>query len=167
MLSPDLLSAAESTLATLRAAGLTMATAESCTGGLVAAALTAIAGSSDVLECGFVTYTNAAKTAMLGVPTDLFASDGAVSEKVARAMAEGALAHSTAAIAVAVTGIAGPGGATPGKPVGLVHFACARRGGGTVVDAEIFPGDRSEIRHQAALTALKLAAAAASPPPPP
>jgi len=167
MVSPDLASAAESTLASLRAFGLTMATAESCTGGLVAAALTAIAGSSDVLECGFVTYTNAAKTAMLGVPAALFASDGAVSEKVARAMAEGALAHSTAAIAVAITGIAGPGGATPGKPVGLVHFASARRGGATVVHAEIFPGDRGEIRRRAALTALTLAAAAASPPPPP
>ena len=158
---------AESTLAVLRAAGLTLATAESCTGGMVSTVLTAIAGSSDVVECGFVTYTNAAKTRMLGVDATLFDSDGAVSEAVARAMAEGALRHSCADIAVAITGIAGPGGATPGKPVGLVHFACARRGCATVSRAEIFSGDRGDIRRQATLTALALAVAAASPPPPP
>ena len=110
------------------AAGLRIATAESCTGGLVAARLTEIPGSSTVVDRGFVTYSNAAKTEMLGVPAGLIAQHGAVSEAVARAMAEGALARSGADVAVAVTGIAGPGGATAAKPVGLVHFAVARAG---------------------------------------
>ena len=112
-----------------RERGWRLATAESCTGGLVAALLTEIAGSSAVVERGFVTYSNEAKTGMLGVPPDLIAAHGAVSELVARAMAEGALLRSRAEVAVAVTGIAGPGGATELKPVGLVHFglACANR----------------------------------------
>ena len=112
-----------------RAKRLMIATAESCTGGLVAAMLTEIPGSSDVLERGFVTYSNAAKTAMLGVPADVIARFGAVSRETAEAMAQGALAYSPADLAVAITGIAGPGGGTPDKPVGLVHFAAAARGG--------------------------------------
>jgi nicotinamide-nucleotide amidase len=111
-----------------RAQRLMLATAESCTGGLVAAALTAIAGSSDVVERGFVTYSNAAKTELLGVPAPLIADKGAVSAEVAAAMAEGAAARARVGLAVSVTGIAGPGGATPGKPVGLVHFGLTRPG---------------------------------------
>ena len=140
----------------LRAAGLKLATAESCTGGLIAAACTAVAGSSDWFERGFVTYSNAAKTEMLGVPAALIAAHGAVSAEVAQAMAEGALAHSHADLAVAVTGIAGPGGATPGKPVGTVWMAVARRGSGggggagsgVVAQTELlqFDGDRAAIR---------------------
>jgi len=108
--------------------GLKIATAESCTGGLVAAMLTEVAGSSAVVDRGFVTYSNAAKAELLGVPAALIDGDGAVSESVARAMAEGALQRSSADLAVAITGIAGPGGGTAEKPVGLVHFASARRG---------------------------------------
>lgn len=111
-----------------RARHLTLATAESCTGGLIAACLTEIAGSSDVVERGFMTYTNQAKADLLGVPETLFATVGAVSEEVARAMAEGALAHSPAQISIACTGIAGPSGGTADKPVGLVHLAAAREG---------------------------------------
>ena len=108
--------------------GLKLATAESCTGGLIAAILTEVPGSSDVFERGFVTYSNEAKTELLGVPAELIEKHGAVSEEVARAMASGALGHSRADIAVAVTGVAGPGGGTTAKPVGLVHLAAARRG---------------------------------------
>ena len=111
-----------------RAQALRLATAESCTGGLIAGCLTEIAGSSNVLECGVVTYTNQAKTELLGVPASLLERVGAVSEEVARAMAEGALALAPAQISVACTGIAGPAGATAGKPVGLVHLAAARTG---------------------------------------
>ncbi|NIX77472.1 CinA family protein [Microvirga terricola] len=107
--------------------GLMIATAESCTGGLVAGLLTEIAGSSKVVERGFVTYSNEAKTELLGVPAELIAQHGAVSEPVARAMAEGALKHSKADVAVAITGIAGPTGGTATKPVGLVHFALAKK----------------------------------------
>jgi nicotinamide-nucleotide amidase len=111
---------------------LMLTTAESCTGGMVAAALTAVAGSSAVYERGFVTYSNEAKTEILGVAPSLLEKHGAVSEPVARAMAEGAIAHSRADIAISVTGIAGPGGGTAEKPVGLVHFATARRDGATL-----------------------------------
>lgn len=124
--------AAERLLAALRARGKRVATAESCTGGLIVALLTEIAGSSDVVECGFVTYSNAAKQACLGVAADLLQQHGAVSEAVARAMAEGALAQSRADIAVAATGFAGPRGGGDAKPVGLVHLAVARRGGVTL-----------------------------------
>ncbi|KQP51414.1 nicotinamide-nucleotide amidohydrolase family protein [Methylobacterium sp. Leaf108] len=110
------------------AAGRRIACAESCTGGLVAGLLTAIAGSSAVVERGFVTYSNAAKTQMLGVPADLIAAEGAVSEAVAGAMAQGALDRSEADVAVAITGIAGPGGGSAHKPVGLVHFGLAAAG---------------------------------------
>ncbi len=109
--------------------GLRIAAAESCTGGLIAAVLTEVSGSSAVVDRGFVTYSNAAKTEMLGVPTDLIERYGAVSEAVAGAMVEGALARSAADLAVAVTGVAGPTGGTAEKPVGLVHFAALRRGG--------------------------------------
>ena len=124
--------AAKRLLALCRKRELTIATAESCTGGLVAGALTEIAGSSDVVDCGFVTYSNAAKQRMLGVTALTLERAGAVSREAAEEMAQGALAHSDADLAVAITGIAGPGGATPGKPVGLVHFAAAARGGRSV-----------------------------------
>lgn len=119
----------KSVLAASRAAGLTIATAESCTGGMVAAALTSIAGSSDVVDRGFITYSNAAKSAMLGVPAALIERVGAVSAEVAAAMAEGAMKASGAGLAVAITGIAGPGGGSATKPVGLVHLAAVSRAG--------------------------------------
>jgi len=133
---------------------LTIATAESCTGGLVAAAITAIVGSSQVLDRGFVTYTNAAKHDMVGVPVEMIAEHGAVSEAVARAMAEGALRHSRAQLAVSVTGLAGPGGGSADKPVGLVWIGCAMAGGDTLVRRHVFPGDRSAIRAAAVAQAL-------------
>lgn len=139
-------------------AGLMVATAESCTGGLVAGALTAVAGSSAVVDRGFVTYSNDAKAEMLGVPMALIEAHGAVSEPVARAMAEGALAHSRAHIAVAITGIAGPDGGSVDKPVGLVHFAAARRGAATVACAHVFSGDRGTVRAQSVDTALRMIA---------
>ncbi len=139
----------------LRAHATMLATAESCTGGLIAAACTAVAGSSDWFERGFVTYSNAAKTELLGVDAALIQAFGAVSAEVARAMAEGALAHSKAGIAVAVTGIAGPGGAVPGKPVGTVWFALARRGETTVAERLQLGGDRTAVREQTVAHALK------------
>ena len=148
--------AAEAVLAACRAAGLRVATAESCTGGLVAAALTEIAGSSDVFERGFVTYSNAAKHEMLGVDAALIAAHGAVSEPVARAMAAGALSHAPADLAVAVTGVAGPGGGSAAKPVGLVWFGAARRGAEARAERHVFPGDRAAVRHAATLRALAL-----------
>jgi nicotinamide-nucleotide amidase len=144
-----------------RAAGLRIATAESCTGGLVIGCLTEIAGSSDVVERGFVTYANEAKSAMLGVAPDLIQQHGAVSEDVARAMAEGALGRAPADLAVSITGIAGPGGATPTKPVGLVHLAVARRGRPTRHERHVFPGDRTAIREAAVDRALELLLTAA------
>ena len=142
------------------AAGRRVAVAESCTGGLVAAALTEIAGSSDVFEGGWVTYSNQAKTAELGVSNEVLDTFGAVSIATAWAMARGALANSTADVAVSITGIAGPGGAVPGKPVGTVVFAKALRGGSTddiVTDSRLFENeDRSGVRLQAALCALEL-----------
>ncbi len=156
----ELIALAQSVLAENRAAGRRIAMAESCTGGMVSAALTEIAGSSDVFDRGFVTYSNEAKMAMLGVSDDVLATFGAVSVATAWAMAQGALRHSGADIAVSITGIAGPGGATPGKPVGMVVFARAVRGEdpeAVVADTRQF-GDlgRSEVRRQAALVALKL-----------
>jgi len=127
MFSADLLARAEKLLADARAKGLKIAMAESCTGGLIAGLLTEIPGSSDVVERGFVTYSNESKHELLGVPKELIERNGAVSSPVAVAMAEGALRHSGAHLAVAVTGIAGPGGGTDDKPVGLVHFAAIRR----------------------------------------
>lgn len=147
---------AEDVLADCRARGIKLATAESCTGGLVAAALTDIAGSSDVVERGFVVYSNQAKTEMLGVPAELIARIGAVSEEVARAMAQGGLARSAADVCIAITGVAGPGGGTAAKPVGLVHFACARKGGATVHERHVFPGDRAAVRSASVVRALEL-----------
>jgi nicotinamide-nucleotide amidase len=140
-----------------RSKRLTIATAESCTGGLIVGLLTEIAGSSDVLERGFVTYSNAAKVEMLGVPEATLIAHGAVSEATARAMAEGALTHSRAALSVAVTGIAGPDGGTAEKPVGLVHFACAVTGHPTVHVLRRF-GDigRDEVRLAAVVQALAM-----------
>jgi len=140
-----------------RARKLTIATAESCTGGLVAATLTEIPGSSNVFERGFVTYSDAAKAAMLGVPTLVLARFGAVSRETAEAMARGALAHSPADLAVSITGIAGPGGGSPGKPVGLVHFAAAARGG-RLMHQECKFGDigRAHVRQVSVLQALTM-----------
>ena len=131
-----------------------VATAESCTGGLIAAALTHIAGSSDVVDRGFVTYSNAAKTELLGVPPLLIEMHGAVSEPVARRMAEGALRHSAAEIAISVTGIAGPGGGSADKPVGLVWFGIAVTGREIVTHSRVFEGDRPAIRASATAFAL-------------
>jgi nicotinamide-nucleotide amidase len=144
-----------------RARGIRIATAESCTGGLIAACLTEIAGSSDVVDRGFVTYSNEAKSDLVGVPATMIATHGAVSEEVARAMAEGALRRSQATITIAVTGIAGPGGATPSKPVGLVHIAAARRGGRVLHERHVFVGDRSEIRRASVAAAFVLIRAVA------
>jgi nicotinamide-nucleotide amidase len=152
---------AEAVLMRCRDKKLMIATAESCTGGLIAGALTDIAGSSDVVERGFVTYSNRAKTEMLGVPAALIAWHGAVSAEVARAMAAGALAHAPVDLTVAVTGIAGPGGGSADKPVGLVHLATARRGGKTHSEHQIFPGDRGDIRRATVERALELLQAAA------
>lgn len=139
-----------------KARGWMVATAESCTGGLIAGLLTEIAGSSAVVECGFVTYSNGAKQRMLGIPDEMLAAHGAVSEPVARAMAEGARARGGVDLAVAVTGIAGPGGGTATKPVGLVHFGLARRNDQTRHLSAIFPGDREAVRVATVETALRL-----------
>ncbi len=136
--------------------GLMLATAESCTGGLIAAALTDIAGSSDIVERGFITYSNDAKREMLGVPAPLIASQGAVSAEVAAAMAEGAISEAPVDLAVSVTGIAGPTGATDTKPVGLVYLAIARRGHRTRTVRHVFPGDRAAVRSAATRRALEL-----------
>lgn len=146
----------------LRQRGGSIATAESCTGGLIAAACTSVAGSSDWFERGFVTYSNEAKAQMLGVPAALIAQHGAVSEEVARAMAEGALRQSAARFSVAVTGIAGPGGAVPGKPVGTVWLAWAQRGGAVQAERLQLPGDRAAVRTQTVAQALMRLLQAAS-----
>jgi len=155
-LPADLTALAREVLDACRRAGARAATAESCTGGLIAACLTAVPGSSDVVERGFVTYSNEAKQELLGVPAGLLSTHGAVSEPVARAMAEGALRHSRAQVAVAVTGIAGPGGGTPDKPVGLVYLATATAFRPTTAERAVFPGDRDAIREASARRALEL-----------
>jgi nicotinamide-nucleotide amidase len=157
MLATPLVDEARRLLAAYRRVGLTIATAESCTGGLIAALLTEIPGSSEVLDRGFVTYSNAAKSESLGVADALLAEHGAVSGPVAGAMAEGALAHSKAEIAISVTGVAGPGGGSATKPVGLVHLALARRGGDTWLREYRF-GDvgRDRVRAHALDAALAL-----------
>jgi nicotinamide-nucleotide amidase len=162
MIDAEMRALAERVLEACRARKWLVATAESCTGGLVAASLAGIAGASDVLERGFVTYTNAAKHEMLGVPADVLERHGAVSEQSARAMAEGALRNSRAAVTVAVTGSAGPGGGSAEKPVGLVHFAAARAGG-AVRHRERRFGDvgRLEVQRLAVLEAFDLVAEAA------
>lgn len=140
----------------LRARGASMVTAESCTGGLVAAACTSLAGSSDWFERGVVTYSNAAKSELLGVPAASILRHGAVSAEVARAMAAGALARSPAAFAVAITGIAGPGGGSPDKPVGTVWLATATRDGGADATLLNASGDRDAVRHRSVVRALEL-----------
>ena len=142
--------------ALLRARGARMATAESCTGGLIAAACTSLAGSSDWFERGFVTYSNDAKTEMLGVPAEAIAAHGAVSAEVACAMAEGALANSRASFAVSVTGIAGPGGGSAAKPVGTVWIAIAASGEKAVASLLLASGDRAAIRQASVARALEL-----------
>jgi nicotinamide-nucleotide amidase len=156
-MTPGMKDRAAALLDTYRQRGLKISTAESCTGGLVAALLTEIAGSSAVVERGFVTYSNEAKTELIGVPADLIAAHGAVSEPVARAMAEGALARSYADVAVGITGIAGPTGGTATKPVGLVHFGLARKGSATI-HLERRYGDlgRENVRRRAVEDALAL-----------
>jgi len=161
MFDHEMRDAADRVLQACRKRRLKVVTAESCTGGLVAATLTAIAGSSDVVERAFVTYANEAKREMLGVPWDALLGHGAVSEPVARAMAAGALARSAADIAVSVTGVAGPGGGSPDKPVGLVHLAAVRAGGDPIVERHVFPGDRDSIRRVSVITALAMLAALA------
>lgn len=142
---------------------LRIATAESCTGGLVAAAITDVPGASEAFDRGFVTYSNAAKHDMLGVDERIIEAHGAVSGETARAMAQGALDHSVADLAVAITGVAGPGGGSAEKPVGLVHFACARRGEGvTHVERRFGPLSRREIRDTAVVQALDLLIEAAA-----
>ncbi len=157
MFSDSLLARAARLLEVCRGQGLLLATAESCTGGLVAALLTEVPGSSAVVDRGFVTYSNDAKVEMLGVPPALIAAEGAVSEAVARAMAAGVLRNTRADIAVSVTGIAGPGGGTASKPVGLVHFACTRRDRDDVAVACRF-GDlgRGGIRLASVMQALDM-----------
>lgn len=145
-------------LSLYRARGLRIATAESCTGGMIAAALTDTGGSSDVFERGFVTYSNEAKTELIGVPADLIAKFGAVSEQVAREMAAGALRHSHADVAVAVTGIAGPGGGSAEKPVGLVYLGICRRNSAAHCERRVFPGSRAEIRRATVARALEMLA---------
>jgi nicotinamide-nucleotide amidase len=154
---PEMTNRAATLLDAYRDKGLKIATAESCTGGLVAALLTEISGSSSVMERGFVTYSNEAKIELIGVPAELIAAHGAVSEPVARAMAEGALAHSRADVAVGVTGVAGPTGGTATKPVGLVHFGLARKGAATI-HLERRYGDlgREIVRRRAVEDALAL-----------
>jgi nicotinamide-nucleotide amidase len=158
----DLRAAATALLETCRAAGLHIVTAESCTGGLIAALLTEIPGSSDVVDRGMVVYSNGAKAAQLGVPPALIEAHGAVSEDVARAMAEGALRHADAELSIAVTGVAGPGGGTAAKPVGLVHLASARAGRPTRHERQVFAGDRAAVRMATVVCALRLLATQAS-----
>jgi nicotinamide-nucleotide amidase len=161
MMLPELaLNEAETLLAACRSRRIMLVTAESFTGGLIAAALTAIAGSSDVVDRGFVAYSNDAKNQMIGVPVPLIETHGAVSEQVAAAMADGALSRSLAAIAVSVTGLAGPGGGSAEKPVGLVCFGLARKTAATITERQVFPGDRAAIRAATVAHAFKMIRAA-------
>lgn len=153
----DLTDLATRVLAAARAKGLRLGTVESCTGGLIAGALTEIAGSSDVVEGGIVTYSNDLKMLLVGVPAETLAAHGAVSAQTAGAMVGGLLARvPTVDLAVAVTGIAGPGGGSAEKPVGLVYLACQRRGNAVQVERQIFPGDRAEIRRATVNRALQM-----------
>ena len=156
MFEPETLTLAQSVLDACRGRGWHVATAESCTGGLVAGALTAIGGSSDVVERGFVTYSNEAKSELLGVPPETIAAHGAVSNETAAAMAEGAVARAPVDLAISVTGIAGPGGGSPAKPVGLVIVGLARRDGTCRTERRVFSGDRSAVRQSALQVALGL-----------
>jgi nicotinamide-nucleotide amidase len=164
MVDAELSERAGALLDLCRAKKLKIAAAESCTGGLLAATLTEIAGSSDVFERGFVTYSNAAKENMLGVTPSTLAKHGAVSRETAEAMAKGALAHAPVDLAVSITGIAGPGGAVPGKPVGLVYFAAASRAG-RLIDRERRYGEigRAQVRRASVIEALEMLADLADP----
>ena len=157
MLNNSLISLAEICIATARKQKLKLAIAESCTGGLIAAYLTSVPGASDVFEQGFVTYSNEAKQESLHIPADLIAAHGEVSDAVVRAMAQGALRHGHADISVAVTGIAGPTGGTPAKPIGLVYIGSASRNGLTLAEEHRF-GDigRTEVRDRTALRAMEM-----------
>jgi nicotinamide-nucleotide amidase len=152
----ETLTLAQAVLETCRARNWRLATAESCTGGLVAGALTAIAGSSDVVERGFVTYSNEAKSESLGVPPEIITAHGAVSAETAAAMAQGAIARAPVDLAISVTGIAGPVGATATKPVGLVLFGLARREGACRTERRVFAGNRTAVRQAALQEALGL-----------
>ena len=156
MFEAEILRLAQSVINACRERRWHIATAESCTGGLVAGALTAIAGSSDVVERGVVTYSNEAKSELLGVPPATIAAHGAVSLETAAAMAKGAVARSPVDLAISVTGIAGPGGATPTKPVGLVLFGLARDDGTCRTERRVFAGDRTAVRQAALVVALEL-----------
>lgn len=155
MFDSELLASAQAVIMEYTRDKRMIVTAESCTGGLIAALLTEIAGSSAVLDRGFITYSNEAKTALLSVSPELIGAHGAVSEEVCRAMLDGALAASPADIAVAVTGIAGPGGGTATKPVGLVYLGTLHRGQTATVERHVFPGDRGDVRRATVLRALK------------
>ncbi len=155
-LPPDLVDLAKEVLSAARAQKKRIVTAESCTGGLLGGCLTANAGSSDVMDCGFITYSNESKSRLLGVPRDAIASMGAVSDLVASAMAEGALAQTDADMAVSITGIAGPGGGTKEKPVGLVYMALAQTNRDALVKRYVFAGTRSDIRRAAVGAAMEL-----------
>jgi nicotinamide-nucleotide amidase len=156
MFPDDIQLLARQVIETAAARGLNLATAESCTGGLVAAALTAVAGSSAVVDRGFVTYSNAAKTELLGVPADLIETVGAVSEAVARAMADGAARQAQAGLSVSVTGVAGPGGGSADKPVGLVHFGAGGPAGAVHVEPRFGNLGREEVRLASVRVALQL-----------
>ena len=156
-MTPELKQRAAALLKAYEREGLKIATADSCTGGLVAALLTEVAGSSAVVERGFVTYSNEAKAEAIGVPMALIERHGAVSEPVARAMAEGALRASGADLALSCTGIAGPGGATPDKPVGLVYIGFAAKGAPARVARHVFPGDRAAVRAATVAEAFAMA----------
>jgi nicotinamide-nucleotide amidase len=157
MLAPPTIEAAAALLALLRQRGMTIAAAESCTGGLISAALTAVPGSSEAVLGGLVTYSNAMKMKFLGVPEDVLSNDGAVSDTCARRMASGAMLQTGADLAISTTGIAGPGGGSAEKPVGLVFIGLARRGGLTEVQRHVFPGDRDAVRSATVNAALRLA----------
>jgi nicotinamide-nucleotide amidase len=157
----ETLALAQSALDACRERGWHVATAESCTGGLVAGALTAIAGSSDVVERGFVTYSNEAKSELLGVPHQTIAAHGAVSSETTAAMAEGAVARAPVDLAISVTGVAGPSGGSAAKPVGLVIFGLARRNAPSLTERRVFDGDRAAVRRAAVRMALGLLAAEA------
>jgi nicotinamide-nucleotide amidase len=156
MFPAAMMAEAEATLRHLRDRGLMCATAESCTGGLIAGLLTAVPGSSDVVERGFVTYSNRAKQEMLGVPEATIAEHGAVSRQTAQAMVRGALSESAAQVGVAVTGVAGPGGGSAEKPVGLVFIAAAGAAGVTIAEHRFGPLSRDAIREATVMAALRM-----------
>lgn len=155
-LPPDLVELAKAVMMAAKERAKRIVTAESCTGGLLSGCLTANAGSSDVIDCGFITYSNESKSRLLGVPRDAVTEFGAVSDIVASAMAEGALAQSDADVAVSITGIAGPGGGSKEKPVGLVYMALAQTGADALVKRYIFAGTRADIRRAAVGAAMEM-----------